>query len=46
MRVLVVHAHPDAASFNRALLDHVVRGLRSAQHEVRIRDLYDENFDA
>lgn len=46
MRVLVVHAHPDVESFNRALLDHVVSGLRSAGHELRIRDLYDGRFDS
>lgn len=46
MRVLVVHAHPDAGSYNRALLDRVVRGLHSARHEVRVRDLYADNFDS
>lgn len=46
MRVLVVHAHPDHDSFNHALLDRVVRGLRSADHEVRVRDLYAESFDS
>ena len=46
MRVLVVHAHPDHDSFNHALLERVVRGLRSADHEVRVRDLYAESFDS
>ncbi|MEY3617982.1 MAG: hypothetical protein RL726_680 [Actinomycetota bacterium] len=46
MRVLVVHAHPDPDSFNHALMEVVVRGLRSAHHEVRVRDLYAENFDS
>lgn len=45
MRVLVVHAHPDPASFG-AELDRVVRAaLESAGHEVRHFDLHAEGFD-
>mgnify|MGYP003332551993 CR=1 FL=1 len=42
MRVLVVYAHPDSASFNYTVLDEVLAGLQSARHEVRVRDLYAE----
>jgi NAD(P)H dehydrogenase (quinone) len=43
MRVLVVHAHPDPTSFNRALCDVAVRTL-SVRHEVTLIDLYGEGF--
>ncbi len=45
MKVLVVYAHPDSASFNHAVLDEVLAGLQSARHEVRVRDLYAEGFE-
>ncbi len=46
VRFLVVHAHPDPASFNRALCDAVVDGLKIAGHEVALIDLYADQFDA
>jgi NAD(P)H dehydrogenase (quinone) len=46
MRVLVVHAHPDPKSFNRALCDAAVKVLRSNGHDVHIIDLYAEQFVA
>ncbi|WP_299863358.1 NAD(P)H-dependent oxidoreductase [uncultured Hoeflea sp.] len=45
MRILVVHAHPVAASFNRALFHHTVERLMAAGHEVDALDLYAEDFD-
>jgi len=45
MKVLVVFTHPSENSFNHALLDNVVAGLKQANHEVKIKDLYKENFD-
>lgn len=45
MNVLVVYAHPNPASFNRAVLASADEGLRSAGHQVRIRDLYHDGFD-
>jgi len=45
MKVLVVVTHPNAKSFNHALLAHVSKGLKLAGHEVKIKDLYEENFD-
>ena len=45
MRVLVVHSHPVAESYNRALADQVVFSLGKAGHEVRFLDLYAEGFD-
>jgi len=45
MKVLIVFTHPSASSFNHALLDNISAGLKEAGHEVRIKDLYKENFD-
>lgn len=43
-RVLLVFAHPSRESLSGAVLEHAVTGLASSGHEVRIRDLYAENF--
>ncbi|WP_181701440.1 NAD(P)H-dependent oxidoreductase [Chthonobacter albigriseus] len=45
MRVLVIHAHPVASSFNGALHRTVVDALRVAGHAVDDCDLYAEGFD-
>ncbi len=45
MRILVIHAHPVAESFNRALFDLTVRTLADGGHEVRTIDLYARGFD-
>lgn len=45
MRVLVVHAHPVAESFNGALHRLIVEKLSAAGHEVDDLDLYAEGFD-
>jgi len=45
VRVLVVHCHPDPASFVAAMRDRAVRGLDRAGHEVRVCDLYADGFD-
>lgn len=45
MRVLVIHCHPDPASFVAAAHRRVLDGLGRAGHEVRDRDLYHEGFD-
>lgn len=45
MRILIVYAHPNPASFNHAILEYCQRGLVTAGHEVRIKDLYTEAFD-
>ena len=45
MKVLIVFTHPNPNSFNHALLDKVSAGLKQAGHEVKIKDLYQENFD-
>lgn len=45
MKTLVVYAHPVEGSFNSAVRDAVVTTLSADRHEVRLRDLYAENFD-
>jgi len=46
MRVLVLYAQPDPASFGAALHAATVESLREAGHEVDDCDLYAEGFDA
>lgn len=45
MRVLVVHAHPLATSFNRCVLERALAGLATAGHDVDVVDLYADGFD-
>ena len=45
MKTLVVHCHPNPASFNAALYAATCDSLRRAGHDVRAVDLYAEGFD-
>lgn len=45
MNVLIVYAHPEPRSFNRALLDTSVRVLQEEGHEVVVSDLYAMGFN-
>lgn len=45
MKVFIVHAHPEAKSFNGALTQFAKDTLTSQGHEVIISDLYQMNFD-
>jgi len=45
MKVLIVYAHPEPASFNRALLDQSIRTLHEEGHTVQVSDLYAMNFN-
>ncbi len=45
MRVLLLHAHPVAESFNGALHQLLIEKLKARGHEVDDCDLYAENFD-
>jgi NAD(P)H dehydrogenase (quinone) len=45
MKVKVVYAHPNEESFNAALHENIISGLRSAGHEIRDFDLYARGFD-
>lgn len=43
--VLVVYCHSNPKSFTRAVLDEALRGLREAECDVELVDLYAERFD-
>ena len=45
MKTLVVYAHPLEISLTGAMRDAVVADLVAAHHEIRLRDLYAENFN-
>ena len=44
--ILIVVAHPEPASFNHALAQHMAGALREADHEVVVSDLAAEGFRA
>ncbi len=44
MNALIVYAHPNPRSFNKALLDTAQETLEEAGHEVRVKDLYAMDF--
>jgi NAD(P)H dehydrogenase (quinone) len=45
MRVLLIYCHPNPESFTAAVRVAAERGLAAAGHDVRVADLYGENFD-
>jgi NAD(P)H dehydrogenase (quinone) len=45
MKVLIIYAHPNPMSFTKAVLDNFVRGLKEAEHQYEIVDLYKINFN-
>jgi NAD(P)H dehydrogenase (quinone) len=45
VRVLVVYAHPNPASFTHAVLEQVTRGLEDGGHDCKVNDLYAIGFD-
>jgi len=45
MKVLVVFAHPSHNSYNHALLESLLSGLKEGGHEAEVIDLYKDNFD-
>ena len=45
MKALIVYVHPVEDSFNSAVRDAVISDLNAANHVVRLRDLYAENFN-
>lgn len=46
MKISVILAHPDLASFNHAIAERTVTTLENLGLEVFFHDLYQENFDA
>ena len=45
MNVYVVYCHPDPESFTAAVRQRAVDALRASGHEVRISDLYADDFE-
>ena len=45
MKVLIIFTHPNSNSFNHALLDNISAGLEQSGHEVKVKNLYQENFN-
>lgn len=45
MKYLILYAHPNAGSFNHAILETVREELAKAGKEVSVRDLYAQNFN-
>ena len=45
MKVLVIVAHPNVKSFNRAIAETAARRLQGNGHEVIFHDIYEEEFD-
>lgn len=45
MNVLIVHAHPEAKSFNTALMHQARQQLTEAGHNVEVSDLYEMNWN-
>ena len=45
MKVLIVFTHPNSSSFNHGILDNVTSGLKEAGHEIKVKNLYQDNFN-
>lgn len=45
MKVVIVFAHPSHKSYNYALLEALLSGLKEGGHEAKVIDLYKDNFD-
>ena len=45
MKYLVVYSHPNKASFNNAIKETVIETLEKNGHEIKVRDLYENNFN-
>jgi len=45
MKVLIIYAHPWEGSFNHAVLETVISGLKSGKNEVDVLDLNKESFN-
>ena len=44
MKILVILAHPDKASFNHAIAEAAVKALQNNDHDIIYHDLYKEKF--
>ena len=44
MKNLIIYCHPNPQSFNHAICETITKALSTAGHEVKVRDLYSQNF--
>ncbi|KAJ3452903.1 nad p h oxidoreductase-related [Anaeramoeba flamelloides] len=45
-KILIIYAHPEPKSFNGALLNKAIEIFQNQEHEVKVSDLYEMNFQA
>ena len=45
MKVLIIYAHPTTTSFNHALLEAFLKGLKKTGHDYQLADLYRDGFN-
>ena len=45
MKYLVIYSHPNKASFNNVIRETVIETLEKNGHEIKVRDLYENNFN-
>lgn len=45
MHILIIYAHPYEGSFNHAIFENTIKGLKCAGHEYSIIDLNEEGFN-
>ena len=45
MKVLIIYAHPNPKSFNKAIVDEITKGLTDGGHQAEVLDLYGTNFN-
>jgi NAD(P)H dehydrogenase (quinone) len=45
MKHLIIFAHPNGGSLNHHLKQTVVESLQTKNHEIQVRDLYQDNFN-
>ncbi|MFC0272183.1 NAD(P)H-dependent oxidoreductase [Metabacillus herbersteinensis] len=45
MNTLIIYAHPSKESFNSSIKDQVIKELQRKKNEIKIRDLYQLNFN-
>lgn len=45
MNTLIIYAHPTKESFNSSIKNQVIKVLDRKNHEIKIRDLYQLNFN-
>ena len=45
MNILLVYAHPEGESFNKAIREAFLRGIKTAGHKINIIDLYKDKFN-